>query len=214
MDYTHYQQSRDLSWKILLQSKAEALPIKITDICKAYNVPVASYKSARKFLAKHNLLCLCEDKDGFTLCRDGKCRIFFNSVCSPQRSRFTIAHELGHILLGHLSKSQKAIYAYTTINREPTPGDLPEEMQANIFASRLLAPACVLWGLNVKRAEDIMRFCDISYQSAHFRMKRMEELYKREQEFQHKKGYSCFLLSDIERQVFEQFQPYIEANRL
>jgi len=61
-----------------------------------------------------------------------------------------------------------------------------------VFASRFLAPACVLWGLNVHTAADIARFCEISKEAAEIRAKRMAELYKR----------NMFLTSPLERRVY------------
>lgn len=104
--------------------------------------------------------------------------------------------------------------AITTVNREPNDKDNPIEQAANVFASRLLAPACVLWGLKVKSAEEIVQYCNISMQSAEFRMERMNELYEREEEFLRTRGKSCFLLSPLERKVYNQFKEYIDKNKL
>ena len=88
--------------------------------------------------------------------------------------------------------------------REPEPGDNPIEQAANVFASRLLAPACVLWGCGVQSAEDIERLCDISRAAADFRWSRMQELYRRQR----------FLSSPLERLVYDQFADYIKGHRL
>jgi Zn-dependent peptidase ImmA (M78 family) len=50
------------------------------------------------------------------------------------RQRFTVAHELGHILLGHNNRSRVIDYNSKDTN----------EQQANIFASELLAPLQML----------------------------------------------------------------------
>lgn len=71
-------------------------------------------------------------------------------------------------------------------------------------ASRLLAPACVLWGCGVRSAEDIERLCDISRAAAEFRWSRMQELYRRQR----------FLTSPLERLVYAQFEDYIKGHRL
>ena len=142
-----------------------------------------------------------ENNDGFTY----KSVIFYNDVCTVERQRFTVAHELGHILL----HNGNGLY-----NREPQVKDNPIEQEANVFASRLLAPACVLWGLGVTNAEQIAELCNISMQSAKFRIERLNKLYEREKEFRQKYGRSCFLLSPDERAVYEQFREYINEHRL
>lgn len=81
---------------------------------------------------------------------------------------------------------------YDLVCREPAPGDNPIEQTANVFASRLLAPACVLWGCGVQSAEDIAQLCDISRAAAEFRWSRMQELYRRQR----------FLTSPLERLVY------------
>lgn len=93
---------------------------------------------------------------------------------------------------------------YDLVCREPDPGDNPIEQAANVFASRLLAPACVLWGCGVQSAEDIEQLCDISRAAAEFRWTRMQELYRRQR----------FLTSPLERLVYDQFADYIRGHRL
>ena len=123
--------------------------------------------------------------------------MFVRAGCYPPRQRFTAAHELGHILAGHVGK-------YTLVNREPSPQDNPIEQAANVFASRLLAPACVLWGCGVQTAEEIQQLCQISRQAAAYRMERLRVLYARQR----------FLTSPLERAVYEQFREYIKTHRM
>ena len=89
------------------------------------------------------------------------------------------------------------------VNREPEPGDNPIEQAANVFASRLLAPACVLWALEARTPEQIAKLCQISHQSAAFRAQRMQLLWQRNK----------FLTSPLERQVYEQFRDFIRNHR-
>lgn len=141
MNYSNYKKTRDLSWNILIQEKICELPINIIDLCHRLDIKVKYYISNN-------------DSDGQSLFIKECPVILVNKNCSNQRKRFTVAHELGHILLGHVGK-------YELLNREPSPNDNPIEQEANVFASRLLAPACVLWGCRVKNAEEISALCDI-----------------------------------------------------
>lgn len=201
IEYTKYKKSRNLSWEILIRYNVTSLPVKISDICKSMGIRIVSYNTGRKFIADFDTYANPKSNDGFTYLNT----IFYNDECFPARQRFTVAHELGHILLhdGH------CIY-----NREPSENDNPIEQEANVFASRLLAPACVLWGLGVTNAQQISDICNISMQAAEFRMKRMNELYEREQDFIRRYGKSCFLLSADERKVYEQFGDYIQNHKL
>lgn len=106
----------------------------------------------------------------------------------PQ-TRYTITHEIGHIVFGHTETSGSS--------------DV-DEYAAERFAIDVLAPACVLWGLNLRSTEDIARVCNISLTAAKIRAERMEILYRRNK----------FLTSPLERQVFEQFYDFIQQNKL
>lgn len=184
MDYKQYQKSRNMSWEILVKENIKELPVNIVELCHKLGIAVKYY-------------------DKLEQGNDGKCTvinkqpiILVRQECNRQRKRFTVAHELGHILLGHVGK-------YELVNREISPTDNPIEQEANVFASRLLAPACVLWGLKVKSADEIAQICDISLTAAEYRWQRMQELYKRNK----------FLIAPLEREVYKQFQDFITSHQ-
>lgn len=181
MNYRKYKQARNLTWEILIQERITALPVNVVSLCRQMGIRVQYY-------TPH------DDNDGYSTIFLGTPRIFVSKKCTPERQRFTIAHELGHILLGHVGGTVELV------NREPSPTDNPIEQEANVFASRLLAPACVLWGLDLHNAVDIARVCRISVQAASYRAQRMAELYRR----------GKFLSHPLERQVYHQFLPYIK----
>lgn len=183
MDYREYKNSRDLAWRVLINEGVTELPVKVGALCRNMGIAVRYFEPI-------------DDSDGYSMVAVGRAGIFVSSQCGVPRQRFTAAHELGHILLGHTGK-------YELVNREPNPKDNPIEQAANVFASRLLAPACVLWALDVRTPEEIAALCQISYQAATFRAERMELLYAR----------NMFLSSALERQVYEQFRDFIQRKR-
>ncbi|MBQ8859491.1 MAG: ImmA/IrrE family metallo-endopeptidase [Clostridia bacterium] len=69
---------------------------------------------------------LCEaGTDGLTVRRDGQYVILYNDQVKNERRRaFTLAHEVGHILLSHAGEQPEV-----------------EEKEANAFAAALLCPA-------------------------------------------------------------------------
>lgn len=204
MNYKDYQQARDAAWRILIDCGVRELPVKVVKICREIGIAVFSYEKGRSIIERFNLLDHMDRTDGFTIFPDEP-TIFYDGNMSNARCRFTIAHELGHLVLGHIQCGQ-----VTAINRDPMPGDEPQETAANQFAARLLAPACVLWGMKLHNAEDIAKTCGISQQAATFRAQRMELLYQREQRFLRERGRSCFLMSPYERQVYARFKEYID----
>ncbi len=179
MDYREYINSRDLAWRVLINENVRELPVMVVKLCRQMGIRV-------------NYFTPQTDSDGFSTIVDGQAQIFVSDRCSRERQRFTVAHELGHILLGHVG-------AYELVNREPSRGDNHVEQAANVFASRLLAPACVLWALDARTPEQIAALCRISRQAAEFRAERMTILYQRDK----------FLASPLERQVYDQFQAFI-----
>lgn len=76
----------------------------------------------------------------------GASYILINSDKPRVRRRFTIAHELGHLALGHLLGGQ-------IIVDETVGGKSPEEKQANAFSAGLLMPVEGVQGA-VKRLKD------------------------------------------------------------
>lgn len=182
MNYNDYKASRDLAWQILLNEGVAELPVKVGALCRQMGITLKYFTPTPG------------DSDGYSSIIDGRPLILVSDQCSPTRQRFTAAHELGHILLGHVGK-------YQLVNREPSPQDNPIEQAANVFASRLLAPACVLWALNARTPEEIAALCQISYQAAAFRAERMALLYERNK----------FLSSPLERVVYQQFANFIRC---
>lgn len=159
MNYKDYKNTRDLVWEILIRERIRELPISTSKLCRDMGIPI--------YLREFD-----DGNSGLSGIVNRNPVIFVNRNDSPERQRFTVAHELGHIMLGHVGK-------YKLVNREPSPSDNPIEHAANVFASRLLAPACVLWGCNIHTAEEIAVNCKISRQAAEYRAARMEILYER-----------------------------------
>lgn len=177
--YGLYKQSRNASWQCLIDYHIDRLPVQITRIVRLAGI---------RLVENGKVLKLAPHESGRSI-YDGKhWAIIYDEEDTPQRCRFTIAHELGHIFLGHNTSGMYSV---------------EEETAANVFASRLLAPACVLWALDIHSAEEIKELCNISISAASIRAERMKILYARNK----------FLLSSLERQVYEQFQPFIQEKK-
>lgn len=198
MNYRNYKKSRDAALQILIDCNVQCLPVNLNQICKHLGIKTYSYFKGKSILTELDLLEASALTDGMSLLLGDTPVVLYNSdEISEGRMRFTVTHEIGHIILGHLRAND-----VTVINREPSSSDNPFETAANQFAARLLAPACVLWGLGVHTPEDIANVCNISITAATFRAERMEELYKRNR----------FLASPLERAVYAQFLPYINES--
>ncbi len=200
----NYKKARDLAWRILLDARVSSLPVNLMAICKHYKINIFTYKQGAHFIDELDLTEHTKDNDAFSI----RSVIFYNDETSPQRQRFSIAHELGHIFLHTNEQSAATVY-----NREPSHNDDPIEAEANIFASRLLIPLCVIQFLNLNSAKEISEFCDVSYSAAQSRYTRLCEIRKRNSERRKSKNHGTFLISKLERQVIENFKEYIEKNK-
>lgn len=194
MEYKDYDKSRNLVWQILIDHRVCTLPVKTVSMCSKLGIAVKLYHG-------HN------GNDGYCKMYGDTPIIFVNKHCSMERQRFTVAHELGHLLLGHVGR-------YPLVSREPNPKDNPIEQAANVFASRLLAPICVLHEIGIKSSNDISRLCGISCRSADIRWKRLQQIERRNKEFQSQYSRGCFYLNPLEYKVYEQFYDFIKKNQL
>lgn len=183
MDYGKYKNARNASWQCLLDYNINKLPVVVTDIIK---------KSDNISLVKNREVnVLSENVSGLTIVDNNKFIIVYKDNESSKRCRFTIAHELGHIALGHLIVNHITYRTFAIQN--------DNESSANVFARDLLAPACVLHELQVLTANEISKLCDISLEAATYRAERMAELERR----------NAFYKHPLERKVTRQFSDYI-----
>lgn len=139
---------------------------------------------------------LSDNQCGLSILIDAQWFLIYDETMPITRKRFTVAHELGHIFLGHALK--EGFHARQFEGAHPE-----DEQEANMYAIRLLAPACVLWGLHLHTPEEIADACAISLSSAQWRAKRMEELYRRNK----------FLTAPLERKVYRQFESFITEHK-
>lgn len=190
--YQSYKQSRDKAWKCLIDCNITALPVKLNTISKKYNVKIKD---------NNNINLLRDNQLGCVALINDELYIVLDRTVSIQRQRYTMAHELGHIVLEHTLRN--SLLLRNTDREDVLVFTDTQEYQAERFAMNLLAPACVLWGLDIHKADDIAKICNISEQSAKKRADRMRTLYKR----------NMFLSSDLEKQVYQQFKKFIEENK-
>ena len=188
MIYGRYKNARNSAWQCLIDNNVKSLPVKINCIATANNIAVLKYSNV-------DVERLSDNESGVTCFAGDNIYIIYRDTEPVERCRFTIAHELGHIFLGHALIGDRLSRKF-----DLTKPDV--EQEADVFASRLLAPACVLWGLNLHTAEEIANVCKISLSAAQVRAERMAVLYKRNK----------FLTSPLEQQVYKQFEDYINNN--
>lgn len=195
--YDYYKKARDTSWKVLLECGMNQLPVNLGNIADYYGIMITLYSKTELTQVFQSDVLL---GDGFIVNNDGQKHIFINindKIKNRPRRRFTLAHELGHALMGH--NTGAIHYRNSELDNESN----PNKLQANVFARDILMPATVLAALDIHTPEEIMRLCDVSRQSAEIRAVRMEELYQRNK----------FNTHPLERRVREQFDDFIRTYR-
>lgn len=184
MDYGKYKNARNASWQCILDYNVRELPVRLTKIIeKSDNIKLI--KNSQVDFLHHGV-------SGMTILNSDTFNIIYNDTEPSTRCRFTIAHELGHIFLGHLMINKTAYRTFQPSNEN--------ESSANVFARDLLAPACVLHELSILKAHDIAKLCNISIEAAMYREARMKELEQRNAWYRH----------PLERKVYKQFEEFIK----
>ncbi len=130
--------------KFIISKAEEALalvyqpkpPIDVLKIADKNNISVVIDKSAP------------EDISGFITTNNKTTVIGINGEHDKKRQRFTIAHELGHFLLGHINSEETHVDKKIVIrfrNNSSSSGELVEEVEANLFAAELLMPTEMIY---------------------------------------------------------------------
>lgn len=170
-----YKFIKDKVNEIFINLNINSYPIDILNVISNFNnCRAISYS---KHMAKYNLsenevIHHFGSDEGCTIYNPKKQRylIFYNDLVAyykaPVRRRWTLAHELGHILLNHLTISNN-----TKIFRNNLSDEEYEwmEIEANRFASLLLANPIILYKLKIKSTNDIMKICKLSEEASNYR---------------------------------------------
>jgi Zn-dependent peptidase ImmA (M78 family) len=110
-----------------------------------FNAPVDVQAVAERLDANVIFDDLEDDVSGFLLREKGVSTIAVNRKHHPNRQRFTLAHECGHLFL-HASKGDRLWLDKTLFFRDgsSSTGDQLAEIEANQFAAGLLMPEALI----------------------------------------------------------------------
>ena len=203
-----YQEARDAAWRTLLRLEKKELPVDIRGLLSMLRIPVLPFPDAKKEPRLYALLQKTQAPFCVSLKIQGIWQIFLKERAWDERKeRFALAHELGHMILHHPTYPlEKGAEAFRGWENQGDLMDDPEEIwdyAADIFAIRLLSPACVLHALYLDQPSAIASLCGLPPKAAALRAERMELLNQRDAFFTH----------PLERQVHQAFLPFIEEKR-
>lgn len=145
--------ARNTARKLLTDAGIKNPPVLIRDII--------SHIKKEKDLSVYSW-AFGEDTDGIQITEGNTSTIGYNKAQHPHRQRFTIAHEIGHLLLGHTGEN-----FILDLNSKK-----PEEIEANQFAAELLMPLEMLKKdlQNKKNAKDIAKEYNVSEETVWWRL--------------------------------------------
>ncbi len=178
--YGKYAQERNGAWKALIDCEIDYLPVDVIKI--AYRNKIRIYRNSEENVLEPDEMGACVGKQGHWGI------VYDNTVCNQER-RYTVAHELGHIFLGHDLKSSRK--------------DEVLEAAADSFAQKLLTPLCVLKELGITDKYEIAKLCDVPDWVAVKRAARLKQMIQR----------GKFYTSPLETQVMETFGRFIEREQ-
>lgn len=105
--------------------------------------------------------------DGLLQMRNGNPQIFINRNFPIVRQRFTVAHELGH-LLRHRLENDKVLFRATDF----TSTTMRDEREANVFAAELLMPESMVRNLvHLAPVRDLAQMFGVSEQAMAIRIR-------------------------------------------
>ena len=190
----------------LLESGAAALPTDIPAVAAHFGIKLVDYNSFTKvYDFSKQQLYRTVSYGGFSMVEEGQfvC-VIIGALCGQTRRRWTLAHEIGHVLCGHVSGEDI-----------PTPS---QEREADRFAAELLAPLTVLHFCGASSPIEVERLCGLSRQAAEARFRELsrmrridEERYAEALRRGEAPPESVFLNNMENRELFRRFPPFISA---
>ena len=179
-----FEKAQNTATMLLLQQNVNSLYIDVRN----FNLPAFITIDTMQNYAMLTGFPLCmlreSQVDGSCVIKTGgRCIILYDdAVQNEQRKHWGIAHELGHIFLGHEDDSEKS------------------EKEAHFFAAQIVAPEIVLMELCRRRGRlndaEIYWYFNLSHEAAE---KRLTTLLRR----------STFNFADIDKQLLIKFIPLL-----
>ena len=112
---------------------------------------------------------------GIVAIEDGQPVIYVNAQDADVRKRFTIAHEIGHVYLGHLTNKDNNELIDDEMRLRSSVWDM-EEKQANAFAAKLLMPAFLVRDAILAGRTSVEELAELFYVSEQAMMFRLRNL--------------------------------------
>lgn len=140
----NYENVKIATLKVFKECSVYSFPIDCFEILRYYDLNAHPYSSLNDELRDY---CLSYSDDALNY----KDKVCYNDNMPSGRIRFSLIHELGHVLLGH------------GFNRT-----YETEQEANFFASHLLAPRMAIHYANCKNHADVAKLFNMTYEASEY----------------------------------------------
>jgi Zn-dependent peptidase ImmA (M78 family) len=201
---TRYEYIKRIVNDIYIKLNINQFPIDIFEIINSFdNIKIVSY---HQFMIRYNLT---KEETFEMLTSDEGCTdylkplnrfiIYYNDLGdkSEERIRWTLTHELGHILCNHYCENTKIFSEDLTETEYKF-----KESEANHFTGLLLSNPVILNKLNIRSSSDIEFYCALSSQAAKYRYDN------------YKKWCKYKIMSSSDRCILRNFQIYLDAQQM
>lgn len=147
LDSSRYEEIAMTASEVLTDYGINSFPIDVFELAKRMKFKVCTYS---EFKPTETIVLLNGSDEGMSCygCDSKRFLIVYNDSKIKTRIRFTIAHEIGHIVLGHKESNEET------------------ESEANFFARQLLVPPCVLLFKHITDFLVISNMFDVSTEVA------------------------------------------------
>lgn len=144
-----YFRATNKAYEVLNEFDDYSIPTTIFLLIRKFkNIKLYSFSEAakRNGITYEEFCEIASSKFGFSVIdsNTNNCIIFYNNKKSKEVIRFTLAHELGHYILGHLIDGDK------------------ENKEANCFARNFLCPIPIIDVLDIYDCEEYSLLFDVS----------------------------------------------------
>lgn len=144
----NYYRATNAAYELLIEQDVLEIPVSLNKLIylHKHNIHLISYSqmAARFSLTVSEFKSLAPSEFGFTMKKKGNSCILYNEEKGYCTNRFTIAHEIGHIVLEHEVDNSVA------------------EREANCFARNLLCPVPIIDSLKIGEVNDYAGWFHIS----------------------------------------------------
>lgn len=186
---------REAAWNYILEQRINFLPVDVFDLARRNGYGVYTYLEFAKIIKKPiSYIVKIYGRDGMVFWSNADKRyvICYNADHPSGTIRWTIMHEIGHIVLKHITPQTPVL---SRVKRTDA-----IEREADGFARRVLCPSVVLYHCRAFSIPDIVKLCGISEVAAYYRSRHMEAMEADKGNFFH---------DPLEMEVFNQFRPFM-----